>query len=65
MSKLFQIYEDDLAELESALPQLCDALADKLTLRLRVKIRRVKTILSDIRWDYGPPSNVTRVDCDD
>jgi len=58
MSKLFQIHEDDLAELERTLPQLADALMSSLTNRLRSQIRRVQTILSNVRWNYGPPSDV-------
>lgn len=58
MGKLFQIHEDDLGRLESILPQLADALMPVLDNRLRVKIRQVKQILSDVRWDYGPPSEV-------
>lgn len=57
--KLHQIYEDDLADLERTLPQLADALFDRLTPKLRTQIRRVQSILSNVRWDYGPPENVT------
>jgi hypothetical protein len=63
-TRLFQIKEDDLAELERIAPSLCDALSDKLGKnhpmgnRLRVQLRRVQAILSDVRWDYGPPLDV-------
>jgi len=58
MSKLFHIHEDDLAELEKILPQLADALMPVLNNKLRVQVRRVQWILSDVRWDYGPPSKI-------
>lgn len=61
MSKLFRIEEDDLAELERTLPELSDALFTQMNGRLRVKIRRIQKILSDVRWSYGPPSNIERV----
>ena len=40
--KLFQIYEDDLGELEHTLPQLSEALMPVLNNRLRVQLRRVQ-----------------------
>ena len=58
MSKLHQIYESDLAELEQILPQLSEALMTSLDNRLRVKLRRCQTILSNVRWNYGPASHV-------
>lgn len=65
MSKLFQIYEDDLSALEETLPQLADALMPLLNNKLRVQIRRVQKILSDVRWDYGPPTDVEVIPVDD
>lgn len=64
MSKLFQIYEEDLGELERTLPQLAEALMPALNGRLRVQLRRVQNILSNVRWNYGPPSEVTVVSGD-
>ena len=61
MSKLFQIKEDDLGALEAALPRLADALMPVLNNRLRVQLRRVQQVLSDVRWNYGPPSEVQSV----
>lgn len=63
MSKLFQIYEEDLQELERVLPDLTDALAEHLTARQRTQIHRVQSILTNVRWNYGPPRNVQRIDC--
>ncbi len=58
MSKLFQIKEEDLGALEATLPQLADALMPVLNNRLRVQLRRAQQVLSDVRWNYGPPSEV-------
>jgi hypothetical protein len=65
MSKLFQIYEDDLGELEQMLPQLAQALMPVLNNKLRVQLRRCQTILSSVRWDYGPPTEVEKVPADE
>lgn len=64
MAKLLQIYEDDLADLEKTLPEITNPLIDKMDNVLRTKIRRVQKILSDVRWNYGPPTDVERIDCD-
>ncbi len=64
MGRLFQIKEDDLGALEAVLPQVADALMPVLNNKLRVQIRRVQNILSDVRWDYGPPAEVISVDED-
>lgn len=58
MSKLFRIEEEDLGELEQIIPQLADALMPALNNKLRVQLRRCKTILSDVRWEYGPAGKV-------
>ena len=63
--RLFQIYETDLAELEQMLPELCEALDKVTSPRLRVKIRRVKDIISNVRWNYGPHTDVTIIPCGD
>lgn len=65
MGKLFQIYEEHLSELEHTLPELSDALMPHLDNRLRVQLRRIKAILSDVRWNYGPPGEVEIVPADD
>ena len=62
--KLHQIYEDDLADLEKLLPELADAMMPHLDNRLRVKLRRCQHIMSRVRWNYGPPSEVKRLDVD-
>ena len=62
MSKLFQIYEDDLCELEKIIPSIADALAINLNPQLRTKFRVVQKILSNVRWNYGPLENVKVVE---
>lgn len=61
MSKLFQIHETDLADLERLLPEVADETMAILTPRLRVKFRQAKAILSNVRWNYGPPTDVETV----
>lgn len=63
--KLFQITEDDLAELERTLPQFAFVLMPNLDNRLRAQCRRVQAILSNVRWNYGPPTEVERLPADD
>ena len=64
MPKMFQLHEEDLGELERILPQLAEALSPTLDNRLRTKLRRCQSILSNIRWDYGPHSQVKVIPAD-
>lgn len=57
-TRLFQIKEDDLAELERSVPDICHAMYAELTNRQRVQFRRLREILADVRWNYGPPGAV-------
>lgn len=62
MTKLFQIYEDDLQTLETALPRLQDALGEAMSRPdVQVAVQEVKEILSNVRWSYGPYSEVKRL----
>ena len=59
-TKMFQIYEPDLVDLERILPELCwdmfEVLCnEQVAPRIRTKLRRCQKILSDVRWNYGPP----------
>jgi hypothetical protein len=63
--KMFRVYESDLADLEKGLPQLADALMPILNNRMRVQLRQVQRILSDVRWNYGPMSHVKTVSAED
>lgn len=65
MAKLFQIYEEDLAELEKIIPQLAESLMPSLDNKKRVQLRRCQSILSSVRWNYGPPSEVEIIPADD
>lgn len=65
MPQVFQMHEESLAELERLLPELSEALVPALTPRLKTKLRRCKAILSDIRWDYGPPLESEAIPADD
>lgn len=65
MPKLHQINEEDLSELEQVMPQLAQALMPVLDNKLRVQLRRCQSILSNVRWDYGPPSEVETISTDD
>lgn len=56
--RMFQVTEDDLAELERTMPQFLDALYPHLNNRLRVQFRRVQEIVTNVRWNYGPPQHV-------
>lgn len=60
--KLFQIYEDDLAEIEKSLPILSESLDTLNDRRLKTHMRRLKRIVSDVRWNYGPHDHVERID---
>lgn len=64
--KLFRIYENDLQTLETVIPKLQDALGLELNKpEVQVALSECKEILSNVRWDYGPPSEVHVIKCDD
>ncbi len=65
MSKLFQIYEEDLGELERLLPQIAEAVTPALNNKLRVQLRRCQSIMSSVRWNYGPHTNVEIIPTDE
>lgn len=56
--KFFQITEDDLQMLEKVLPEILDRMYGSLDARMQVKFRNVQKILSNVRWNYGPPTQV-------
>lgn len=64
--KMYQINEDDLETLESTLPHLQDAMMSAPEVINRKDVHEhlsmIKTILSNVRWNYGPPMNVERID---
>jgi hypothetical protein len=65
--KLFQIKEDDLETLEQVLPAL---LGDPRIMPLmndaamRAKFRRLQQVIVNVRWNYGPPSEVEATEGD-
>lgn len=64
MPKQFQITEEDLCELERNLPEFAEAMIDTLSPRLRMKLQKCQSVLSNVRWSYGPPRNVEKIDVD-
>lgn len=65
MPRLFQITEDDLADLERLLPVVADPLNMRhLDNAMRGKLRRVAAIMSAVRWNYGPPGVVYEIPVD-
>lgn len=52
---MFQIREDDLADLEHTLPEILLAMYPQVNNRLRVQWCRVRDIVMNVRWNYGPP----------
>ena len=62
-SRLFQIKADDLVELERILPQAFDFVAmNSGGAKFNTMARVVQRILRDVRWEYGPPESVERID---
>jgi hypothetical protein len=56
--RLHQIHEEDLAALEATLPVLCTHYWQHLTNADKIKWRQVQLILSNVRWNYGPPLEI-------
>jgi hypothetical protein len=56
----FQISEEDLAELERMLPDLANGVMTnpRYGNRDKVQLRRVQEIIMNVRWRYGPWSDV-------
>lgn len=64
--KMFQVSEDDLETLESGLPALQDAMMSAPDVINRKDIHdhlsMLKRIVSDVRWNYGPPTEVGSIE---
>lgn len=57
--KHYRINEDDLQKLEMALPRICELSGQALNNpEAQVLFAEAKEIISNIRWDYGPPQAV-------
>ncbi len=67
MSKMYQINQNDLADLERIVPAEFENCIPEVrnTPRFRTACRRVKDILSDIRWNYHPHIEIIPVDEDE
>ncbi len=64
-TKLFQIREDDLCALESMLPDLLWFKPELLTPRQKIKWRKIMEILTNVRWNDGPPAQCFRIPAGD
>lgn len=60
-SRMFQIHEADLAELEKIIPAISDGHMGEWNPRERTQFRRAKDILSNVRWNYGPHTDVETI----
>lgn len=66
-TRMFQIREDDLTDLEAIVPHIGDRLTcqpNLLDAKIKVKLRRAQQILSAVRWNYGPPDQVEIIPAD-
>ena len=62
--KYFQVSQEDLEELEKVLPEWADEICMKenaLPVRRR-QFEVVQNIVQRIRWNYGPPREVERIE---
>lgn len=60
----FQISEEDLATLERLVPDVLQRLTMRpdATPQDRSNYRQIRDILVNVRWKYGPPEQVTRIE---
>lgn len=66
MSRLFQVYAEDLSKLETALPRLMElTLPACNNAEVQMLWTEVREIISNVRWDYGPPSEVVVIPAGD
>lgn len=62
-TRMFQIHEDDLADLERLVPRIMDRMTcspDAMPVE-RTWFRRIQSIITNVRWNYGPPEEVEHV----
>lgn len=66
-TRLFKISETDLADLERMLPELLETVTHmpKCPPRYRVMFRKVQEIVVNVRWNYGPHTDVERIPASD
>lgn len=62
ITRMFQISEDDLQVLETELPSLMGKTAmscnDPI---IRKQWEIIRQVVSNVRWNYGPPSEVIHI----
>lgn len=66
--KLFQIHEADLEVLERELPALVEVSmigAGSESDMTRKRWEAVKSIVSNVRWNYGPPLQIKELTADE
>lgn len=63
--KLHQINDDDLRTLEECVPLLTQSIGERTSNTDRVMIRRVKEVLSNVRWNYQPHSEIKEMPLDE
>lgn len=59
--RLHQITHEDLQTLEECVPQLTERLGEQTTNADRAMIRRVQAVLTRVRWDYQPHTDITNL----
>lgn len=65
VSKLFQITEEDLAGIEADIPAILQRHYPCMTPADKCAFRRVQQVLMDVRWNYGPPTEVKVIPASD
>lgn len=59
VTRMFQISEDDLRKMESGLPRIMVIAGEALNnAGVQALFGEMKDIISNVRWDYGPPQEV-------
>ena len=64
MSKVYQVTEENLVELERIIPELYQSIAIHCQPYQRTRFRQIKNMLSDIRWGGGPYSEIYQIPAD-
>ncbi|MEM7813256.1 MAG: hypothetical protein AAF532_17405 [Planctomycetota bacterium] len=60
-AKMKQIHGDDFAQLEDDIVSLAVEFSPHMNASQRTRIRRIKNILSNVRFDYTPHGQVQEV----
>jgi len=66
MTKMFQISEEDLASLETIVPEIMWRASDSCNDPVqRKRFEECKAVLSNVRFGYGPPLHVETIPADE